>query len=106
METIKKFKSPMDRQIDEQIRIHYTSKLDTGEEYGEKVLLLNSGSEWRGDPVPRAVFARRSDEEGRDTENAQQFEHSDYKSFKFEEIFDCEKYLKSISIYVLLKRLQ
>ena len=38
--------SPLERQIDESIRIQNS----------EAQIILNSGSEWRGDRVPRASF--------------------------------------------------
>ena len=38
----------MNRQIEEAMRIRHTS---------QSSILMNSGAEWRGDPIPRATFA-------------------------------------------------
>ena len=38
----------MNRQIEEALRIRHTS---------QSSILMNSGAEWRGDPIPRATFA-------------------------------------------------
>ena len=66
MEAVKKFASPMDRQIDEALRIQYSSM----EETSGKVVVMNSESEWRSNPIHRAVFPsqRRGEEGGRQTE--------------------------------------
>ena len=48
MKIEKFFKKPLQRQIDESLRIKYSK--DDG------VLLMNSGSEWRSDAIPRAAF--------------------------------------------------
>ena len=48
MEATGTFLRAMDRQLDESLRMKYSTK-DTN-------ILLNSGSEWRSDPVPRANF--------------------------------------------------
>ena len=42
--------SPLDRQIDESLRIKYS----------EAAVIMNSGSEWRSDPIPRARVAKSS----------------------------------------------
>ena len=44
---VKKIDRPMDRQIEEALRIKHTSST---------TILMNSGAEWRGDPIPRAAF--------------------------------------------------
>ena len=54
MEAVKKFISPLDRQIDESLRIHYT-EVDRKE--GSDVVVMNSMSEWRNNKIPRATFA-------------------------------------------------
>ena len=46
MRVLKIITKPLDRQIDESIRIKDS----------EAGIILNSGSEWRGDRVPRASF--------------------------------------------------
>ena len=46
MRVVRTFISPMERQIDESIRINGS----------EADVVMNSGSEWRADRVPRAVF--------------------------------------------------
>ena len=48
MRVVKIVSRPLDRQIDESIRIKDS----------EADIILNSGSEWRGDRVPRASFQR------------------------------------------------
>ena len=48
MEATGVFSKAMDRQIDESVRMKYHMK--------KGGILLNSGSEWRGDSVPRANF--------------------------------------------------
>ena len=40
------FNTPLDRQLDESMRIRFSSA----------DIIMNSGAEWRGDPVPRASF--------------------------------------------------
>ena len=47
MESIGHFRTPLDRQLNESLRIQH-SNAD---------ILMNSGSEWRADRVPRAVFS-------------------------------------------------
>ena len=44
---VKRIDRPMDRQIEEALRIKHTSST---------TILMNSGAEWRGDPIPRAAF--------------------------------------------------
>ena len=46
MRVIRTFSSPLERQIDESIRIKDS----------EADFILNSGAEWRSDRVPRASF--------------------------------------------------
>jgi len=46
MEAIKTFISPLERQLNEALRIKYS----------DADILMNSGSEWRLDSVPRASF--------------------------------------------------
>ena len=46
MKVIKTFISPMDRQINESVRINNS----------EADFIMNSGSEWRSNRIPRAVF--------------------------------------------------
>ena len=46
MEPSGTFRTPLDRQLDESMRLKYSSAS----------IVLNSGSEWRGDPIPRASF--------------------------------------------------
>ena len=46
MEALQPFRKPLDRQIDEALRIK-NSEFD---------ILMNSGTEWRIDSVPRARF--------------------------------------------------
>ena len=46
MRVVKTFSRPLDRQIDESVRIK-DSCAD---------IVMNSGSEWRGDRIPRASF--------------------------------------------------
>ena len=48
MEAVKKFISPLDRQIDESLRIHYT-EVDRKE--GSDVVVMNSMSEWRNNKI-------------------------------------------------------
>ena len=50
MEGTALFTSPLDRQIDESLRIKYS----------EAAVIMNSGSEWRSDPIPRARVAKPS----------------------------------------------
>ena len=52
MEGKKPFRITMDRQIDESMRMKFFVSNNSG---GNKVL-MNSGSEWRGDAIPRAIF--------------------------------------------------
>ena len=49
MEGTALFNSPIDRQIDESLRIKYS----------EAQIVMNSGSEWRMDPISRASVARQ-----------------------------------------------
>ena len=49
MEGTALFNSPIDRQIDESLRIKYS----------DADIIMNSGSEWRMDPIPRASVARQ-----------------------------------------------
>ena len=56
MEPCGTFSTPLDRQIDESMRLKYTSAS----------IVLNSGNEWRGDPIPWASFGPR--EQGRSVE--------------------------------------
>ena len=56
MEAVKKFISPLDRQIDESLRIHYT-EVDRKE--GSDVVVMNSMSELRNNKIPRAAFAHK-----------------------------------------------
>ena len=53
MRATKPFIKSMDRQIDESIRIKFMSE---GSE--QQTIIMNSGNEWRGDPIPRAAFRR------------------------------------------------
>ena len=53
MRATRPFMKSMDRQIDESIRIKYLS-----EAKDQQIIFMNSGSEWRGDPIPRAAFHR------------------------------------------------
>ena len=46
MKIIKNFHSPMDRQINESVRINNS----------EADVIMNSGSEWRSNRIPRATF--------------------------------------------------
>ena len=46
MEAKGRFMSPLDRQVNESMRIRHS----------EANILMNSGSEWRADRIPRAVF--------------------------------------------------
>ena len=46
MESVGRFHAPLDRQLNESMRIQH-SKAD---------IIMNSGSEWRADRVPRAMF--------------------------------------------------
>ena len=46
MEPSGTFRTPLDRQLDESLRLKYSNGS----------IVLNSGSEWRGDPIPRASF--------------------------------------------------
>ena len=48
MEVTNSFRKALDRQVDESVRIKYFSQTDG--------VSLNSGSEWRADPIPRASF--------------------------------------------------
>ena len=48
MEGIKSFKKPLDRQVNESLRIQGSA--DTVD------IIMNSGSEWRADALPRASF--------------------------------------------------
>ena len=50
MEGTNLFSSALERQIDESVRI----------ENSEASVVMNSGSEWRKDPIPRARVARQS----------------------------------------------
>ena len=47
MEATGTFNKPLDRQVDESIRLKF---------FDRSGILLNSGSEWRGDSIPRASF--------------------------------------------------
>ena len=42
------FQKPLDRQIDESIRLKFSTPSS---------IIMNSGSEWRGDAIPRAAFS-------------------------------------------------
>ena len=53
MEAVKMFISPLDRQIDKSLRIHYT-EVDRKE--GSDVVVMNSMSEWRNNKIPRATL--------------------------------------------------
>ena len=46
MEPCGTFRTPLDRQLNESMRLKYSSAS----------IVLNSGSEWRGDSIPRASF--------------------------------------------------
>ena len=48
MEATSTFRKALDRQVDESVRIKYFSRTDG--------VILNSGSEWRADSLPRASF--------------------------------------------------
>ena len=46
MEPVDFFKTPLDRQLNEGMRLRFSTAS----------IIMNSGAEWRGDPVPRASF--------------------------------------------------